>query len=226
MSSYYAELLPNIRSISLLVSLVDTAKADTRVTVAPAAAFATLHHNGLTTPLALPEAANPGPAPMTLTTRPGDSTLSSRLPLALSSVPVPADNHAPWSAPFLTTLQAAATFCCRACDETLVPMGCISTWKDLPSGNWADMMDIWHCHKPHEDAQKGAEGGKYAAFGKGFVVEQGTGLVDRGYFLFSRVDCESVAKVSDMLLRRVLMRFMLLLLFPRAVPVLLLPRSE
>ncbi|RAL10820.1 HECT-type E3 ubiquitin transferase [Aspergillus homomorphus CBS 101889] len=21
-------------------------------------------------------------------------------------------------------------------------------WKDLPSGNWAEMMDFWHCHKP------------------------------------------------------------------------------
>lgn len=37
-------------------------------------------------------------------------------------------------------------------------------WKDLPSGNWAEMMDFWHCHKPdpeggHEHGDGEGEGG-------------------------------------------------------------------
>ena len=75
-------------------------------------------------------------------------------------------------------------------------MNRITKWKDLPSGNWADMMDFWHCHKPHDDKETaGGEGERYATFGKGFVVERGVGLVDRGYFLFPQEDCDA-AKVS------------------------------
>lgn len=205
MSAFYAELLPNIRSISLLVSLATPAGHSTHVALNPASASATLHHNANSTSLALPAPANPGPLQLIVKATPGSSALSCRLPLASASPPAPAsDNYAPWSAPSLSALSpSSVSFYCRGCGAEVIAPGCINTWKDLPSGNWADMMDFWHCHKPHDDGKKGAdqEGvGKYAAFGKGFVVERGTGLVDRGHFLFSSRDCEGAVKVSLMLL--------------------------
>src|SRR5690606_18679017 len=59
--------------------------------------------------------------------------------------------------------------------------------------NWAEMMDFWHCHKPHE--KDGAKTGKYANYGSGFEVDSGTGLVDRVGFLFTRHECEDAVQV-------------------------------
>lgn len=41
-------------------------------------------------------------------------------------------------------------FCCKKCNEVVVKS---SDYKfiDMPSEFWQEMMDFWHCHKPHED---------------------------------------------------------------------------
>jgi hypothetical protein len=201
MLAFYAELLPNIKSISLLISLPTSANASTRATVDPGSTTAVLYHNGETTPLILPAQANPGPRQLVLTTTLGEKTLSSRLPLAAPSTTASYDNenYAPWSALQLSSKESVS-YCCRACKAVVLPSGRIQKWKNLPSGNWADMMDFWHCHKPHDHDKEKANkeskesngGGRYSTFGQGFAVEQGVGLVDRGYFLFSSKDCDNV----------------------------------
>jgi len=195
---YYAELLPNIKSISLLVFLSTPATVHTWTTIDPGSSFATLHHNGESAGLILPADVNPGLHQLVIRPRHGVRTLSSRLPLA---VPLPIAltsdrNNAPWSASDLSSM-ASVSFCCRSCGAVLIPADQITHWKDLPSRNWADMMDFWHCHKPsHNVKVKPGESHKYSTFGKGFVLDPGTGLVDRSFFLFLNQDCEA-AKVCS-----------------------------
>jgi hypothetical protein len=196
MHTFYAELLPNIRSISLLVTLDSPAAASTRVTVNPGASSATLHHHGQSIDLPLPATSNPQPYQLSIPFKAGENKLSCRLQLASSEPPSAGngsrENYAPWSAPELMS-KTPISFACRACGTEILPSGCIKKWKDLPSGNWADMMDFWHCHKPHDDNKKSTSGedSKYAVLGQGFVVEQGVGLVDRGYFLLAAKDCSN-----------------------------------
>lgn len=83
------------------------------------------------------------------------------------------------------------------------------TWKDLPSGNWAEMMDFWHCHKPDtHDHEKDPEGKTVSiqernSQVKGYgaanqvVAKPGTVLVDVASFLVVEEDCKGV-KVSPL----------------------------
>ncbi|KAL2838846.1 ubiquitin-conjugating enzyme E2-binding protein [Aspergillus pseudodeflectus] len=79
------------------------------------------------------------------------------------------------------------------------------TWKDLPSGNWAEMMDFWHCHKPdeheHDDdaaAKQSAENENSKVKGYGasnqVLASSGTVLVDVATFLVSDRDCKGLKK--------------------------------
>lgn len=82
-------------------------------------------------------------------------------------------------------------------------------WKDLPSGNWAEMMDFWHCHKPdpHEDNPRSDaaaalkledQNAQIKGFGASSRVEAipGTVLIDVPTFLLSEADCVNLKKVS------------------------------
>lgn len=194
MPTFYAELLPNIRAITLSVYLPSPATASTKITVEPRAAVAFLHHHEESFRLPLPGPVNPEPQSRQYGIVVGTERLSCRLDLA-PPLPPKGENYAPWSAPELSR-TASVSFDCRECGSTLVPKERIKRWKDLPSENWADMMDFWHCHKPHNDKKNartaGGASAKYSTFGKGFTVEHGTGLVDRVYFLFALDDCENV----------------------------------
>ncbi|KAG6306422.1 hypothetical protein E4U45_007158 [Claviceps purpurea] len=46
----------------------------------------------------------------------------------------------PWAAPDLETGSAVK---CERCRSTIIPDGKLKVWKDLPSENWAEMMDSW-----------------------------------------------------------------------------------
>ncbi|KAL4882757.1 ubiquitin-conjugating enzyme E2-binding protein [Aspergillus karnatakaensis] len=82
------------------------------------------------------------------------------------------------------------------------------TWKDLPSGNWAEMMDFWHCHKPDPHEEHGAggtaqhaiedENSKVKGYGASnqVLATPGTVLVDVATFLVSDVDCKGLRKVT------------------------------
>src|SRR5690606_5003164 len=74
---------------------------------------------------------------------------------------------------------------CANCNATLVENGKVSAWKDLPSKNWAEMMDFWHCHKPddheHDHEKERCEGSmQKRRFGGGFEEKVGTALVGLG----------------------------------------------
>ncbi|TEA13840.1 Uncharacterized protein C8034_v004063 [Colletotrichum sidae] len=191
----YAELLANIRQLSVAVSLPSPSDGrSSQGTISADGASLTVRHRDARASLALPckvavkSALLPAPAP-------GSRTITWRLPLHDSSAPSPRsppDDPAPWAAPSLVPLSAVT---CRRCEGAVVPEGKAAEWKDLPSENWAEMMDFWHCHKPtaEDDGHGGAEHEHLAKRGYGanssIAARSGTGLVDLTSLLFSEVDC-------------------------------------
>ncbi|RAH43713.1 HECT-type E3 ubiquitin transferase [Aspergillus brunneoviolaceus CBS 621.78] len=107
----------------------------------------------------------------------------------------------PWRAP---DMRPGTRVRCRRCESVVLDQPARSAegwvWKDLPSGNWAEMMDFWHCHKP--DPEGGHEHGDDPnAMVKGYgaanqvVATVGTILVDVAAFLVAVEDCLGVMKV-------------------------------
>jgi hypothetical protein len=130
------------------------------------------------------------------------------------------DDYVPWTA---SDMAPSTKVRCKECENVFLDKPTLHNdagtglpawiWKDLPSGNWAEMMDFWHCHKP--DPPKGAEASEEAnAQVKGYgaanrvVAVPGTVLVDVATFLVAGVDCLGLEKV-----RTHIFRFSLLLLF-------------
>lgn len=189
----YAELLSNIRQISVIAALHTPCDASTKVELSPDGLRFILTHGAKTTTLSLPGqvAANSQLQKPLI----GSQELSWRLPLA--SPPPRADdaqsNEAPWSA---ASLSSDAEFQCRECRAVIVKQESIKTWKDLPSENWAEMMDFWHCHKPDVPHAHGSSAPPVLDKGYGantkFSARAGTGFVDLTTFLLSDADCAGI----------------------------------
>ncbi|RDW86680.1 HECT-type E3 ubiquitin transferase [Aspergillus mulundensis] len=123
------------------------------------------------------------------------------------------DSFVPWSA---GDMRPSTKLRCTRCEEVILDRpsdlsdedGASHTgwvWKDLPSGNWAEMMDFWHCHKPdpepHEkqDATKQLtedENSKIKGYGASnqVVATPGTVLVDVATFLVYALECKGLKK--------------------------------
>lgn len=154
--SLYAELLQNIRQVSLAASLPSPSNASTNATVTSDGSAIHLRHDGLDAQLALPASVDAAACPSPLPVQPVASSLSWRLPLATAAAPQQqqqrsGDEVVPWPA---TDLLPGEPVRCRGCGEPVVGAGRVGAWKDLPSENWAEMMEFWHCHKP-DDAGHG-----------------------------------------------------------------------
>ena len=197
----YAELLANIRQISLAASLSSPSDASTQVSISADRRTVELKHRGSSHRLTLPAKAALGSTVLPINDRQsGSTTLSWRLPLDASSLsPSHSDDHMPWSA---TDLDPGSGVRCRQCSTDVVSPGTVKAWKDLPSENWAEMMEFWHCHKPdhhhhnHEEESGKADEKSLAARGYGasstISAQQGVGFVDLTTLLFAEPDCPSV----------------------------------
>ncbi|CRK19269.1 hypothetical protein BN1708_012574 [Verticillium longisporum] len=152
----YAELLPNIRQVSIAVSLPSPADASTSVQTSANGDSILVTHRGESKEARLPgRVSAPSALPIPGTPPSGSTSLAWRLPVS-TSVTLPSTRDelqptVPWSAQDLTPRSAIA---CRQCGEAVVPEDRLDVWKDLPSENWAEMMDFWHCHKPHDHGQE------------------------------------------------------------------------
>lgn len=97
-----------------------------------------------------------------------------------------------------------AYFSCRGCTAVIVEKGQVGEWRDLPSENWAEMMDFWHCHKPddhdHGNAHQHKDTNLASIKGYGantrFTAQVGVGFVDLASFLLAEDDCVVMLKVS------------------------------
>lgn len=128
--------------------------------------------------------------------KPGEQTLCYRLPVLPSKHPsAEAENYVPWTAMELNK-EAATLFNCRVCGAEVIPKNRIKTWKDLPSGNWEEMMDFWHCHRPDE-SHRHIDRPRYAPLQQGYVAEPGIALVDLTYFLIAEADCSEAIEAAE-----------------------------
>ncbi|KAG5984034.1 hypothetical protein E4U55_006263 [Claviceps digitariae] len=191
-SILYAELLSNIRQVSVAATLPSAPTSDTVAKITEGGQRLSLEHDGFTSTLDLP-------ATVAMTSlRPAQGAsrhLTWRLPLSsvgADTPPFSPENQAvPWAA---SDLQNASAVSCRTCNSIIIPDGTLKVWKDLPSENWAEMMEFWHCHKPHNHGQQ--ENGNLAnkGYGANNVIssQPGVGFVDITSFMFDEQDCQNL----------------------------------
>ncbi|XWW99790.1 hypothetical protein V2A60_007802 [Cordyceps javanica] len=189
----YAELLTNIRQITVKVSLSTPADHTTIAEIFDNGRIFRVGHHGVSGQVALPAAAPlSGALPVS---HQGALDLTWRIPLKSFCVPerqfLAENQPLPWSA---SDIVPASPVSCRACGETFIAKEAIKAWKDLPSENWAEMMEFWHCHKP-VDHDKPEDGGlQHRGYGAASAItaQPGVGFVDITSFLFAESDCNSI----------------------------------
>ena len=190
----YAELLYNIRQVSVDAYLSSPSSLATFVEVSAHGFKLRVQNNGIVRELTLPAAVK---APRFLPVRQQNcQELSWRLPLlepenTQNSLESIEDQSIPWSA---STLVPGCELRCRICNTILVQQSIIKSWRDLPSENWAEMMEFWHCHKPAIDGHRDSDHLASRGYGANATVsaQQGVGLVDLTSFLLCESDCSGV----------------------------------
>ncbi len=205
----YAELLLHIRQITLIASLQTHHTATTQAVLSTDRETLVFTHDNQTARIRLPsKITGGGSAALQLPAAPPAKQLTLRLRLDETSPGFirtgsggvedgGAENAVPWGAGEMG--RGNRKLECRVCGRVLVNKGQVTRWLDLPSENWAEMMDFWHCHKPagkdghgHGHGQEDDDGTAttkgYGAANKLRAVP-GTGFVDVSYFLLSEQDC-------------------------------------
>jgi hypothetical protein len=192
----YAEILAHIGQVSLYASLQTAKDEETRINISSDRHTITVSHDGDRSSMFLPTGIG-GNAEVTI---PAERKLDLSLRLELDDVvglpsldELKSKNEYPWLA---EDLRVDTSICCKSCQLEIIKPGDITIWKDLPSEGWAEMMDLWHCHKP-QDEHAGSSGTEAAA-GKGYApsshisAARQTGLIDVSTFLFDKGDCHNV----------------------------------
>ncbi|KAL2066218.1 hypothetical protein VTL71DRAFT_2289 [Oculimacula yallundae] len=205
----YAELLSNIRQISVLVALDTPCGPGTNAQLSADGRQFILQHEGDTFILNLPgQAVSNFPLQKPVL---GNKDFSWRIPVAgeatRASIEDAQSNEAPWSA---KDLSEDAEFACRNCGTAILEKGTIKEWRDLPSENWAEMMEFWHCHKPdvppeeesgssgqngHVHPEETAASKGYGATSK-FTARTGIGFIDLTTFLLDNSDCTNIKLIE------------------------------
>jgi hypothetical protein len=192
----YAEILAHIGQISFYASLQTAQEDETRIEISSDRRIITVSHNGDKASMFLPTGVG-GEADVTI---PAERKLDLSLRLELEDLAgLPAldelksQNEYPWLA---EDLQVETSIRCKECEIEIIKPGDITTWKDLPSEGWAEMMDLWHCHKPHDerthsDGTKAASGKGYAPSSR-ITAARKTGLLDISSVLIDSQDCHNI----------------------------------
>lgn len=192
----YAEILTHIRQLSLHASLQTAKSEGTKVDVSVDKKVITVVHDGETQKLYLPTQIS-GTAQVIFPIL-KETEISARVQIDDEhewKCNVSNEIEAPWMAADLTSENSIQ---CRQCKATVLSQNTINEWKDLPSENWAELMDFWFCHKPHDEPSDGVED---AAESKGFsaksklAVSHGIGMTDLTSIVLHRGDCQNT-KVS------------------------------
>lgn len=187
----YVELLSNIGQVAAFATLPSDSDQDTSASLSPDGRSLSLTHGGTKVGVRLPCKVLESPA-LRLPFALGAKELSFRLQVARDvTLNSQGDEEVPWSASCLTSDSRIA---CRVCSQSFLDVSS-PIWKDLPSENWAEMMDFWHCHKPNDDADPGAHGQGLA---KGYAASNqlapspGVGLVDISHIILVESDCVGI----------------------------------
>jgi len=191
-SVLHAQFLQHIRSLNLTVELYSPRNDTTSITLSESSDRITLEHDKQSISITLPARIS---SPVDLShCLPAPTKLSATTRLQVDPSHVSSAEgegfHVPWTA---SALSDGTELRCAACNANLTPRGRVRDWRDLPSEGWAEMMDLWHCHKPHEtDADSAAGSRKGFAANSRLVTRNGIGLVDVLGFLLAGGDCPGV----------------------------------
>jgi hypothetical protein len=213
----YAELLSNIRQISVVAVLPTPSTDKTIVELSSDRRRVSLLHQGQRTTIQLPGQVAAQVSSVHRSTS-GRTDLSWRLP-AVNQASSQHDfrdstSEAPWTA---KDLIPGVEVLCQNCNSIILERGQLRAWKDLPSENWAEMMEFWHCHKPdvepaqttvssddtradhsHDNEDLNSHRG-YGANSK-FVATENVGFVDISTFLLAETDVKNTKASSALLL--------------------------
>lgn len=190
MTSLYAEYLPNIKTLTI-TTILNTPRDDTTALwLTTDRTKLVLEHADETHHIQLPAKVSGQGSQHLQLPNTGESHCANRI----SAEPLFTDEEGviPWTANALTSETEVR---CKQCDTTIISSGKITIWKDLPSEAWAEMMDLWHCHKPaepdHSHDHDDAPAKKGYAAGNKLVAQAGTGFVDVMSFLVAEDDCSN-----------------------------------
>ncbi|EWC45977.1 hypothetical protein DRE_04770 [Drechslerella stenobrocha 248] len=189
---YFCELLLNVKQVSVSIDNQDAAgqQRPTSVSLHPSRRALTIAFGAQASHVILP-------APVDHISTPLAPCATYRLPASQSlsssgSLESRTESPSvPWEA---STLPEKTSIHCATCATRITPSLRIQKWKNLPSEAWADLMDLWHCHKPHDEKGQ-SEGGKYAGVGR-ITADKAVGLIDPMYFLLCKDDCENIYEQS------------------------------
>ena len=203
----YAEVLANIRQANLYASLETRKNEHTKIDVASDKKTITVSHNGETASIYLPTEIS-GNAEINIPIDRGKE-VSVRLELAdIMTMPSLEDaigGEGPWSA---RDLSPNTRLRCRACQSGVLVSEMPMAFKDLPSDHWAEMMDFWHCHRPHHAEPNQAKDTEEAAQAKGYgnssklKATRGVAFVDTASFLLAEQSCRNMEVRIIILLRQ------------------------
>jgi len=191
----YAELLNNIRAVTLVASLETEQNEETRIELSQDGHTIHVVHEGETASLSLPtRMVGGGTAAITLPPVPSrDITLRLQLEEkepGLLVLQCNSENVVPWSA---TTIND--DIACSHCGSRLLKSSSVKEWKDLPREGWEEMMDFWHCHKPHEheSRESNTEHQKGYTTHEKLCAQSGVGFVGLTHFFLSPEDSTNIA---------------------------------
>ncbi|PNS18577.1 hypothetical protein CAC42_5116 [Sphaceloma murrayae] len=200
----FAEHLPYVGSTNLIVQLDSGLDSNTRLSITESGKCVVLQHHGKEETIKLHSAVSDHQHDSKLLPAPPSTTRLSRLSAVTRSrrsVSSTEHHKSPWTA---GDLPSSSRFLCagftsggKACHATILDGSAVKSYKDLPSEGWADMMDLWHCHKPEEDHDHSAANGKgYSASSK-LAARDGVGFVDSLTILVAAEDCRNVNVLDD-----------------------------
>ncbi|KAH0842138.1 hypothetical protein FOPE_07402 [Fonsecaea pedrosoi] len=195
----YAEALTHIGQLTLHASLQTEKNEHTKILLSSDKKVITALHDGESSSIYLPTQIS-GTAHVTF---PIDkrTEISTRLQIddvgqLKSASDGLSDIEAPWSA---VSLHRHSSISCNQCEATILMSDKVVTWKDLPSENWAELMDFWFCHKPHNKPSthdQTAHSANIAAKGR-VTPSPGVGLVDTVSFFLCGEDCVNIEVTKD-----------------------------
>jgi len=196
MITLYAELLTHIGQVAVTATLPTEQNDQTSIALSADRRLLSVSHDGQSESIQLPCQI----ARTAVLTVPAARTKHISLRLRSSEDPRPSQETVPVEPWMAGSLEPNTQLACKACKTTVIKSP-ILTWKDLPSENWAEMMDFWHCHKPSSDddstgfsnATKG-----YSAANR-LKARPGIGFVDSGHVIISTQDCPDLKVRSNVL---------------------------
>lgn len=203
-TSIYAELLLNIRQITVVASLPSAYNNATIVTLSEDRQSLHVVHDGRSMTIRLPAPVRSDFHP---TVAPGSTrALSFRMPImdeVAYKLSATSNAHAPKSLWSAASMGPTTKVACRFC-QTLLVREQVKVWKDLPSENWAEMMDFWHCHKPDtDDSSTHKQDGVRKGYGAASSIRamSGIGLIDITSLHLVQQDCNVTISEDFMTLK-------------------------